>query len=176
MFFGAGSTYDQHVPTKRIKSNWNVTKHTRNKNNKEWDRYCKMRQRKKRTQKNKRIEASIKRGEEKREMMRTKDKRLYNLLDEYNHKKMDDGIKALMDKNCKIQTTDTGIKKPQLDQGRKLFQSPVKNKPKSDFTPLQPERKPEKTLSDDITLEEFYYAIDRSKVAKVAGPEDRLTA
>ena len=39
-------------------------------------------------------------------MMRTKDKRLYNLLDEYNHKTMDDDIKALMDKSGKIQTSD----------------------------------------------------------------------
>ena len=43
---------------------------------------------------------------------------------------MDDDIKALMDKNGNIQTTDAGIKKAQLDQGRKLFQSPVKNKSK----------------------------------------------
>ncbi len=41
---------------------------------------------------------------------RSKDKRLYNLLDEYNHKKMDDDIKALIDKNGKIQTTDAGIR------------------------------------------------------------------
>ena len=81
-----------------------------------------------------------------------------------------------MDKNGKIQTTEAGIKKTQLDQGRKLFQSPVKNKPKSDFTPLQPKREPEKTLRDDITLEEVYYAIDRSKAGKAAGPEDGLTA
>ena len=91
-------------------------KHKRNKSNEEWSRYCKMRTRKKRTQKNKKIEASIKRGLEKREMMRTKDKRLYNLLNEFNHKKMDDDIKALMDKNGKIQTTDEGIKNAQLDQ------------------------------------------------------------
>ncbi len=77
-------------------------------------------------------------------MMRTKDKRLYNMLDEYNHKNMDGDIKALMDKTGKIQTTDAGIKNTMLDQGRKLFQSPVKTNPNPEFTPLQPERNQKK--------------------------------
>ena len=165
---------------KLSRENWALyrkcPKNKRGKPTTEWKAYQTKRNQKRNLQKIKRTQARKKRGKEKREMMKKKDKNLYKLLHEYNNTNNGDTIKALMDRHGNIQTSDEGIKNAMLDQGRKLFQTKAKSKPDTNFTPKIMKKHPEISLKNKFTLEEVHHAIDRANTGKAAGPEDDISA